>query len=238
MDYKTWLYKRFDPSLYSDLDGLWGIPWNVKLARKVDDVRATMAVSLRYDYFADPELKIRHEDSDFINDMPVNMVEILVSMILACSFRFDKDLKDEPKTEKETKLLARKPDNTIVYHEKGYTAAAEAFLADTVRKAKGSKTLLSGMMKDFNRGKFRPFTKIKINCIEDMSLNDQFYIYLAHKKVLKLSKKEIDDVIFRTRNRYDNPQAQEGVYFKQFEREKDPSKNPWKYVERTKKDDK
>jgi hypothetical protein len=168
--------------------------------------------------------------------MPVNMVEILVSLILASSFRFDKDLKDEPKTEKETKLLARKPDNTIVYHEKGYTAAAEVFLADTVRKAKGSKVLLSGMMKDFNRGKFRPFLKIKINLIDEMSLNDQFYIYLAHKKVLRLGKKEIDDVIFRTRDRTDNPTPQENVYFKQFEREKNSKFNAWKYVERKKKD--
>lgn len=234
MDYKAWVYQRFDPELYSDLDELWDIPWNEKLARKVDDIRSTMAVSLRYDYFADPDIKVRHDNSDFINEMPVNMVEILTSLIFTCSFKFDKDLKDEPRSEKETKLLARKPDNKIIYHEKGYTAAADVFLSDTVRKAKGSKVLLSGMMKDFNCGKFRPILKIKINLIDEMSLNDQFYIYLAHKKVLKLSKKDIDDVIFRTRDRYENPKAQENVYFKQFEREKNPKFNAWKYVERKK----
>ena len=216
MDYKTWVYQRFDPRLYSELDELWNIPWNDKLARKIDDVRSTMAVSLRYDYFADPDLKERHDTSDFINNVPVNMCEILTSLILASSykFRFNKNLKEDARDESEKKT----PENRISFNEKGYTAAADIFLSDTVRKAKGSKTLLLGMMKDFNRGKFRPFTKIKINSIEDMSLNDQFYIYLASKKVIKLTKQEIDDVILRTKERTENPKAQENVYFKQFER--------------------
>ena len=197
MNYKEWLYSRFDPEITPYLDVFYDTPWPVKV-REIDTARATLAVSLRYDYFADPEI-FRTDTPDFINEMPVNYLEVFIGLIFNCSYKFAKEYRDDVPNKTEDGK------ERIVVQKKGYTAAMKAILSDTVKKAGSNKLILSSMLKDIAKGKFRPFIKIKVEHIEDLPINDQFYIYLATKKIIRINKGEIDYIVKVNKERIENP---------------------------------
>ncbi len=188
--YKLWLMNRIkmrDLTDYTLCNDLGKIKIKPKLLRKVDGTTRSLALSLRDDYISESK---NLDESATRYDGNITVLELILALAWPYEFmRFEGDkavpnVKDEygnstPSYETRMERRVR-----IVY-----------ILLDQIKPFYDNKLVFTNVVEDLYSGKLREFLKLGIPNIEKMPIRDQLACFLHKKKIRKVSKKEMSDMI-------------------------------------------
>lgn len=188
--YKLWLMNRIkmrDLTDYTLCNDLGKIKIKPKLLRKVDGATRSLALSLRDDYISESK---NLDESATRYDGNITVLELILALAWPYEFmRFEGDkavsnVKDEygnSTPSYETRMERR---GRIVY-----------ILLDQIKPFYDNKLVFTNVVEDLYSGKLREFLKLGIPNIEKMPIRDQLACFLHKKKIRKVSKKEMSDMI-------------------------------------------
>ena len=188
--YNVWLINKItcrDLVDYTILTDLSKTKVKQKLFRKVDGGTRVLAFSLRDDYILESKNKDEQEDRYNGN---ISVLEFMLALCWPYEFT---------RYEGEEVTVSEKDEfgNSVPSYETRMNRRIRIFyvLLDQIKPFYDNKLVFKEIVEDLYSGKLRAFIKLQIPNIEKMPVRDQLACFLHKKKMRKVSKKEMSDMI-------------------------------------------
>lgn len=188
--YNHWLINKIpcrDLVDYEILAFLSNLRIKQKLLRKVDNCTRALAFSLRDDYI------VESKDKDAQETRYNGNVTVLEFMLALCwPYEFQRYEGEEAQVLEKDEF-----GNSAPSYETRMNRRIRIFfvLLDQFKPYYDNKHVFNEIIEDFYSGELRAFLKLQIPNIEKMPVRDQLACFLHKKKIRKVTKKEMSDMI-------------------------------------------